>query len=249
LVLFVRFPVPQVRSVVPGSPGEAVGLMEGDTIVRMNGTKINIYEDLEFEKSTNQDKPARLEVLRGGERITLMLTPRLEKGQYNIGFYMDERAGLFASDPDGIKRAGIGESIQNAFFRIFFYIKVTFVSLARLITFQLPMSDMAGPIGMVSLISNTYTAIVNYEPTLIDRIKSVVENMTLLCAILSANLGVFNLLPLPALDGGRLVFVLFEAIRKKPIPADKEGFVHFVGIILLMILAVVIAYSDIRKLI
>jgi regulator of sigma E protease len=72
--------------------------------------------------------------------------------------------------------------------------------------------------------------------------------MLSLCAILSANLGVFNLLPLPGLDGGRLAFVFIEAIRRKPLPVEKEGLVHFIGFVLLMILAVFIAFSDIRKL-
>ena len=65
--------------------------------------------------------------------------------------------------------------------------------------------------------------------------------------LLSANLGVMNLLPLPALDGGRLVFLIIEAIRRKKIPEDKEGMVHFVGIVLLLLLMVFIMFNDIRK--
>ena len=69
-----------------------------------------------------------------------------------------------------------------------------------------------------------------------------------MCCMISASLGVMNLLPIPALDGGRLVFLIIEAIRRKPVPREKEGMVHFIGIVLLMVLMVVIMANDIRKL-
>lgn len=85
------------------------------------------------------------------------------------------------------------------------------------------------------------------------RLNQTVHSMYLLnllnmCIMISANLGVMNLLPLPALDGGKLVFLLIEAVRGKPVPREKEGMVHFVGIILLMVLMVVVLFNDISKL-
>ncbi|MDR3240205.1 MAG: site-2 protease family protein, partial [Clostridiales bacterium] len=250
LAIFSVYAVPQIQTVVEGSPAEQVGLAPGDRILKIDGSGIHLYEDLSFALSTNQGAPIHIVYLRDGVRRETTLTPFQDQdGQYRIGFRPDVKAGFFASQEDGLARAGILESVRSAFFRIFFYIKVTFLGIIRLATLQLSVSDMSGPIGIVSLISTSYTDTVtnpNLKSTA-DAVASVIMTMANLCAILSANLGVFNLLPLPALDGGRLAFLLFEAIRRKPVPVEKEGFVHFVGFVLLMLLAAFIAYSDIRK--
>jgi regulator of sigma E protease len=119
---------------------------------------------------------------------------------------------------------------------------MTVVGIYRLITGQNAGIEMTGMIGIASQISEAY------ETSLADGIYYVVLNMLSICAFISANLGIMNLLPLPALDGGRLVFLFYEGIRRKPVPPEKEGTVHFVGLILLLVLAVFIAYQDIVKL-
>ena len=103
-------------------------------------------------------------------------------------------------------------------------------------------NDMSGPVGIVSAIGDVV------EESKSDGAFYVFLNLLNWTIMISANLGVMNLLPLPALDGGRLTFLFIEAIRRKPISRDKEGMVHFVGIVLLMILMVVILFNDIRKL-
>jgi regulator of sigma E protease len=255
LVLFGIYAMPQVSSVAEGSPAEEAGLMAGDRITKLNGTTIHLFEDISFELSSNRGTPVEVEFKRGKEKHLVIITPYLDQdSQYKIGFRAESCVGLFngtSIDPaSDIKRAGLWESLQSAYWRIIFFIRVTFVGITRLVTFQLPLADMSGPIGIVNVISSSYTEVVN-DPTMkspIDTLVSILMTMANLCAMLSANLGVFNILPLPALDGGRLVFVAFEAIRRKPVPVEKEGFIHFVGFVLLMLLAVFIAYSDIRKL-
>jgi regulator of sigma E protease len=120
-----------------------------------------------------------------------------------------------------------------------------------MVTAQLDMGQVAGPIRIVNMIDDQYQAAVvaaaQPEIGVGIVILSVVLNMTNLAAVISANLGVFNLLPLPALDGGRVVFLTLEAIRRKPISPEREGMVHLAGFILLMILAVFIAYNDIMN--
>ncbi len=111
-----------------------------------------------------------------------------------------------------------------------------------LVTGKLGLDDVSGPVGIVSFIGEV-----------VDEAKSdgafyVFINLLNMCIMISANLGVMNLLPLPALDGGKLVFLLIEAVRGKPVPREKEGMVHFVGIILLMVLMVVVLFNDISKL-
>jgi regulator of sigma E protease len=243
VVLFGFFRLPKVQAVIPGSPAEAAGLSEGDSIVKINNTTINIYEDLAFEMDSNKGEPISIEYIHAKERKKTELTPFLDEStnSYKIGFNTALKRGVFSEKVDELATAGIFESLQKAFFLILFYIKATVLGITRLFTKQLSVSDMSGPIGIVSMIGDVY------EETKAVSIRDLVLNMFNLCGILSANLGVFNLLPLPALDGGRLVFVLFEGIRRKPFPAEKEGMVHFIGLVLLMVLAVFIAYSDIRK--
>jgi regulator of sigma E protease len=232
-----------ISKIVEGSPAETAGLQAGDKIIGINGSATNIFNDLLFELSLNAGSPIKLDYQRDGVKYTTTLTPYLHTdGSYKIGFQPLSKTGLFQGAVEGFSKAGFFESLRAAFFDVGFSIKATLVGLVRLITFRLPLSEMSGPIGIVTVIDETYTQ------TIQAGLWTTVINMINLCGLLSANLGVFNLLPIPGLDGGRLVFVLFEWIRRKPVPVEKEGLVHFIGFVLLMILAVFIAYSDIRKL-
>ena len=103
------------------------------------------------------------------------------------------------------------------------------------------MDQLSGPVGIVDVVDDTYQQSKSYG------LFAVIAQMLNLAILLSANLGVMNLLPLPALDGGRLVFLVIEAIRGKRIPPEKEGYVHLVGIVLLMFLMVFVLYNDIRR--
>ena len=103
------------------------------------------------------------------------------------------------------------------------------------------MNDLSGPVGIVNMIGDTY------EQSIVYGIKTVVLSLLNFAIMLSANLGVMNLLPLPALDGGRLVFIIIEMIRRKKVPPEKEGMVHFAGLVLLMALMVIVMANDIKN--
>lgn len=103
--------------------------------------------------------------------------------------------------------------------------------------------DVAGPVGIATVIDDTI------EETSKEGVFTVFLNMVNIALLLSVNLGVLNLLPVPALDGGRLLFLLFEAITKKKVPPEKEGIVHLIGFVILMILMVLVLYNDIMRLI
>ena len=243
LVSVVGFTTAEIKGVVPDTPIDKAGLTVGDRIINLNGTVINIFEDLSLELSLCNGQTMSMTYIRNNQQYKTNITPyEAAPGIYKLGFYPEGRTGVFAEEVEGFERASILESLSVPVYQIMFFIRATIVSIIKLITLQIPVDAIYGPIGIVTVIDQAYT-------------ESIQEsgwyaflNMINLCAFLSANLGVFNLLPVPALDGGRLIFVLFELIRRKPVPVEKEGLVHFIGFVLLMIFAVFIAYSDIMKL-
>ena len=124
-----------------------------------------------------------------------------------------------------------------------FWIKTTVASLGQLITGGVSMNDISGPVGIVNIIGDSYEAAAEIG------FMTVLLQLAYMSILLSANLGVMNLLPIPALDGGRLVFLLIEAVRGKPIDPEKEGLVHMIGFVALMLLMVFVVFNDIIKII
>ena len=243
-----------IRHVGANTPAEAAGLAPGDRILSINGYRIRIFEDLSFEVTTTQGRPLDIIFTREGQRHNVVITPVNVEGRYIIGINPDVRAGLFTSPPEGFQSAAIGEVVTTSFFRVNHVVRTIFLMIIRMATGQTDAGGFAGPIGIVNMIGDHYEAIVEeaaaaeVEISRAQVIWTLVVNMANFTAIISANLAVINLLPLPALDGGRLVFLTLEAIRRKPVPPEREGMVHFAGFVLLMVLAVFIAYQDILNL-
>ena len=131
--------------------------------------------------------------------------------------------------------------LKYSAYEVKYLIRSTIMSLKELITGHLGIKDLSGPVGVVDAIGTTY------EQSKKEGTLAVWVNMIYMAIFLSANLGVMNLLPIPALDGGRLIFLVIEAVRKKPVNRQVEGMVHFAGLMLLMLLMVVVMYNDILK--
>ena len=134
------------------------------------------------------------------------------------------------------------ETVVNAFKEVGYWIEVVVESLGMMFTGQVGINDLSGPVGTVSVMSSVV------EESKSGGFVSVLMSLFYLAIMISANLGVMNLLPLPALDGGRLVFFVLEVLRGKPVKKEHEGMVHFVGMVLLMILMVYVMFKDIRGL-
>ena len=133
--------------------------------------------------------------------------------------------------------------IKYSFVEVKYWIVTTLASLGQLITGKLSMDNVSGPVGIVNVVGGAI------EQSKSFGISAVIMQILYMSVLLSANLGVMNLLPFPALDGGRLVFILIEAVMGKPIDKNKEGFVHFAGFVILMLFMVFVMYNDIIKLI
>lgn len=232
LTAMVGYDPPVVREVEQGYPAAEAGIQKGDTIVKMGNKKINIYREISIYNQFHQGEDVEITYIHDGKKQTVTLAPKMDE---ESGY---TRIGITGS---GNTKANIFTSIQYGVYEVKFWICTTLESLKMLITGQIGADQLSGPVGIVSVVDNTYQQSKSYG------LFIVIAQMLNIAILLSANLGVMNLLPLPALDGGRLVFLFVEAIRRKRIPPEKEGYVHLVGIALLMVLMVFVMFNDIRR--
>lgn len=214
-----------------GSAADEAGIQPGDVVTSLNGTRISSGEELHqfFETNPLDGSEISFEVERDGTTQQLHLTPRQS---YDTGFYYS--MGRVKASPLKTLRYSLTELRYN--------IESTLKSFLMLFTGKLSKDDVSGPVGIVNIVSDTY------EQAKPDGFRYVFLNIANLLVLLSVNLGVLNLFPFPALDGGRLVFLFLEVIRRKPVPKEKEAIVHLVGMVLLMILMVYIVFNDVGKL-
>ena len=225
---------PKVQAVTEGFPAEAAGIQPGDMVIKMNNDRIRVYREISLYVNMHQGETVDLVYERDGKRYETTLEPKLdeESGNYYLGF----------SSSGQRTKGNVIQILKYSLYEVEYWIETTYKSLAMIFRGKVSADDVSGPVGIVSAIGDTY------EQSKADGIYYVMLNMMNFAILLSANLGVMNLLPLPALDGGRLVFLIIEAVRRKPVNREKEGLVHFIGFALLMILMVVVLYNDIRKL-
>ncbi len=224
---------PLVASVSLGGAMAKAGVKSGDVILELDGTVIDTGTELEkYMADHPMDGSVIHIVYKQGNKIKEAdVTPSVQEA-VNIGFSYNmayEKAAAL-----GILRYGFEE--------VKYWVKTTVLSLRMLVTGKVGINDMSGPVGIVSTIGDTYEESKSYGAAV------TLATMLELVILLSANLGVMNLLPIPALDGGRLIFLLVEAVRRKPVNRELEGKIHFAGFALLMLLIVYVSVHDIVKL-
>lgn len=170
---------------------------------------------------------------RNGVRNKTMLTPQYDEAS---GIYL-----LGVMNADFVSPKGF-DTLKYAWYEMRYSVKATYKSLGMMLQGRVSRQDVAGPVGIaVNVVGKTYDEAKNYGW------QSVLLSMLNITLMLSVNLGILNLLPVPALDGGRLVFLLVEIFRGKPIPPEKEGMVHFVGLMFFMVLMVVVFFNDLAN--
>ncbi|MBQ7944857.1 MAG: RIP metalloprotease RseP [Lachnospiraceae bacterium] len=232
VVGFTGATIPKITSLMDGYPAADAGLQVGDVITKIDGERIYLYNEVTFISSMSTGEELEIEYTRGGEKHTTMLTPKYseEDSRYYIGFTIGEN----------IECKG-WNLIKYSACEVRYWLKATVESLLMLVQGKLTGDDLSGPVGIAVAIDDMVEQATPYG------IPTVVLTMMNFAVLLSVNLGVMNLLPLPALDGGRLVFMFIEVLRGKPVPPEKEGIVHFIGFVALMILMVFVLYNDITK--
>ena len=223
-VIGINTIVPKIAQVEENA--QAAGLQVGDTIVSVNGAEMTNYQQISQAIAASEGNDVTLGVKRSKEELSLTLTPFYdeEAGRFRVGFSFGQervRTSVLTSIPFSVQY-----NVES--------VKLILSTLKDLIFKGQGVDDVTGPVGTVYVIQ---------EVTQQGGLDVYLE----LIALISVNLGVMNLLPIPGLDGSRLLFLLIEAVRRKPVKREWEGAIHAAGFILLMGLMVLLTYKDIMR--
>ncbi|WP_135547222.1 RIP metalloprotease RseP [Paenibacillus cymbidii] len=229
LIAMFMHGIPQqikLDSVSAGSPAEQAGLKAGDIIKEINDVEIGADSGkivTEIQKSA--DRSMRWIIERGGEQRQVQMTPMLKDGALIVGIRMDSIN----------RKATFGEGVTGAWDSMVGTTKNIFLGFKMIVTGNFKLDDLGGPIRIVE-VSNEFADL-------------GLKYMIAFSGSLSLYLGIFNLLPIPALDGSRLVFLGYEAVRGRPVDPQRESMVHFIGFALLMLVMLAVTYNDILRLV
>ena len=220
---------PIVASVSEEYPAYTAGIKEGDTIVSINKQKVSSWNEVKLYIQTSEGKELNI-VLKdktGTKREVKVIPIEVKDDEGNISYAVG--IGL-----DNTVRRGLWTSLKHATQTTCSLYKLMLTTLKQLITGKFSVSDLSGPVGIYSVVDS--------------QSKQGLESILYLIAYLSMNVGVINLIPFPAFDGGRVLFLIIEKIRRKPIKAKTEGMINSIGFILLMLLMVFVTINDVIKL-
>lgn len=218
----VGTPTTVIDTVMEGYPAEMSGIRPGDRVVYINDQRVESWEKLQLLVSASKGERMRVTVSREGQTVAFDVFPVTdpETGQSMIGI-----TPVAAKSVAGSLRLGIKRSFE--------VIGLMVSYLGQLVTGRASAEDVVGAVGVIQLVNQAA--------------KTGILNVMFLAAFLSLNLGVINLLPIPALDGGKMVFLLLEGVRGKPIDIEKEGLIHFIGFVFLILLIIMITWKDISR--
>ncbi len=242
LLLFSRaqaFTTPVLTGFMEGFPLEGEqGLMAGDRIVSINGERIYLYSDVTLFLSRGNGAPYDIVVERNGQRVTLNDLP-LELREYTENGQTVTRYGLYFA----IEEATLGAKLKNSWYNALDFVRLVRLSLTDLFTGNAGLKDLTGPVGIV----DTITEVGSQSET----VAVAIENILYFGALIAVNLAVMNLLPLPALDGGRIFFLLINGlwslVFRRRIDPKYESYVHVAGLVALLALMVVVTFNDLVR--
>ena len=208
----------RIGYIIDDSPAETAGLEAGDLITAIDGVSITIWDDVLMLISAKPNQKLVLLVERDGVTTALSITSDVAP---------DSGRGIIGIGP-AMQKYQFLPSLQVSLQRF----GVVIASIFQVVTGQAPF-DVAGPVGIIFVIGEVA--------------QTGFVNLLLLTALISISLGIMNLLPIPALDGGRLFFLLVEAIRGRSIDPEKEGTIHFIGFAILILLILFVTYQDLLR--
>jgi regulator of sigma E protease len=236
MLVFVFYGVPVMSTLVSGvekgSPAEQAGIAKGDRIVAIDGKPVAEWEELSQTIKGSQGKPINLEIRRGSETIKVAVQPTKKEGKSIFGERKDDWM-IGIGSQGTIEKGKPGLAVGKAFTQTWDYIKITLLAFYKMITGDVSPKNIGGPILIAQMAG--------------QQAQEGVGNFLHFLAVLSINLGVLNLLPVPVLDGGHLLFFLVEAVIRKPVSVRVREMAQQVGICLLALLMVYAFYNDIVR--
>lgn len=230
IVLFSGELSTTIGEVMEDLPAEASGLQAGDIITKINGSHVYLFPEVALHLFTDNQETFIVTYVRDGQTYETELTP--------VWVGDTRKIGIVGSDFVDCRNFKV---FEYGWYEIRYWLKATFKSLKMLFTGRLTKDDVAGPVGMAKMVDNTIESTKQYG------FLTVVMNIINLAVLLSVNLGIMNLLPIPALDGGRLLFLLVELVLRKRLPRKAEAVIQVVGFSFLLILSALVLFNDITK--
>jgi len=239
---------PRVGFVLPGSPAAKAGFMPGDVVERAAGERIDSFEDLAQTIQTRANVPVEILIKRGTGETTLTATPAATaEHSSELGTQVVGTIGVGpAPGAQSYKRYGPIEAIEGGLVRPWEMTKGTFYVLGRMVRGQMPFDMLGGPLRTAQLSHAIAKAGYDAGPTLRDRAFGVTVQMLSVIAFISVNVGIFNLLPIPVLDGGHLAFYAYEAVARRPLDTAVQAVSYRVGLALLIGLMLFATTNDLR---
>lgn len=226
-------------TVAANSAAEEVGIEIGDRVLEIDGKRVYNYRELLlFMDMTDLTKPFSLKMeTPEGKVYDAVVTPKKnDKGEYKIGVHSSR-----------VKSDSFITSLKYAVLECRYCFKSTIGGLKMIVTRKVKSDDIMGPVGVGGAMNDIIEEVKQESNSVKEMVIDILLNMINWCILLSVNLGVMNLIPIPALDGGRLLFLLIEAVRRKKIPAEKEDLVNLIGFLILIALMVLIFFNDIKN--
>ncbi len=233
IVAFCGTDRPVAQQIMEGSAAQEAGLEAGDVITGINGQSIHLFREVQLASLVNYGEELDITYKRDGVKYKTHLTPRFDEtdNRYYIGIIS---SGAY----EPVKGLQI---FQYGFYEAKYWVRATFQSLGLIFRGHFQIDDLSGPVGVAKVVDDTYQETKQYG------VSSVVLSMLNIATLLSINLGIMNLLPIPGLDGGKLVIYVIEAIRGKKISPEHEGAVTLVGVAFLVALMAIVMFNDIMK--
>lgn len=236
MIVFTFYGVPvmstQVSGVEKGSPAERAGIVKGDRIVAIDGKPVKEWEDLSKMIKASGGKPLNLQISRGTETVNVRVQPTQKEGKTVFGERKEDWMIGIGSQVS-IEKGNPGLSVVRAIYQTYDYSKLTLVALFKMISGDVSPRNIGGPILIAQMAG--------------QQAQEGLPSFLAFLAVLSINLGVLNLLPVPVLDGGHLVFFLVEAVIRKPVSVRYREMAQQVGICLLALLMIYAFYNDIVR--
>jgi len=221
-----------ISGVVEDTPAAEAGLQEGDKIVRLGNTSIGARSDIDlYMMGVSEGDEIKITVKRGGEKLLYKITPKSEDGRLIMGVQTE------------VKKPNPIETVTYSACQTRYVVRAVFYSLGQLFSGKAGIRDLSDPVGIVKVVDDTAQYAESAGATPLQTFMVLLE----IFAMISVNLGVFNLLPIPALDGGSIIFAFIELVTRRKQNQNILGYINLVGLILIFGLGIVVMGSDIMK--